>query len=97
MRFTRVHGLILVNVALLGALALVSLSPRAQAQDRRRSNYLLASGFSKNDSAEALWIVDQGNQEVIAVTWDSNRNELVGIGYRDLNADAGVLRRGRSN
>lgn len=97
MRLSRLHGLLLLNVLLLGALAVVAFNPNAEAQDRRRTSYVLASGFMPNATAEAVWVVDQVNQEVIAVSWDSNRKDLNGIGYRDLNADAGTLLRGRSN
>lgn len=92
MRVTRTHGLILLNAALLAALAGVTFGPRAMAQtDRRRSEYTITAGTVKGTDSAAIWIVDETNIDLIAVVWNAQQNQLEGLGYRDLVADGATL------
>jgi hypothetical protein len=91
-----VTGLIILNAALLLALGAVTLAPRASAQARVRASYTMAAGAVNGQTAQVLYIVDESAQELVAVTWDDNRRQLVGMGFRNLAADAGEVGRTRN-
>lgn len=87
--------LILVNALLLAALGATRWSPAAAAQSRARGSYMMVAGSVEGGDPEIVWLLDQTNEELVAVVWNSERGELVGLGYRDLGVDAVTLRRGR--
>jgi len=92
MKLTRTQGLVLLNAALLAGLAAVSLGPRAFAQsDRRRAQYVITAGTVKGTETAAIWIIDETNQDLIALAWNNQQGQLDGLGYRDLVADASSL------
>ncbi|MEM9064852.1 MAG: hypothetical protein AAGB51_05120 [Planctomycetota bacterium] len=97
------RSLLGLNALLACVLALLWLappggSPRAVAQtsdeERARGRYTLVGGRLPAGNADAVWILDSVNQEIIGVRWDSSRGRLDGLGYRNLNDDLGV-REGR--
>lgn len=86
------EGLVLLNATLLAALAGVVLGPKALAQnDRRRAEYLITAGSVKGSEGAAIWIVDQTNQDLIALAWNVQQSQLDGLGYRDLAADGATI------
>ena len=89
----------LLNSALLGALALVSLSPNAPAiadgQSAARGEYVAISGSIAGTKTPVIWVVNQASQELVAFQYEEQRNQLVGIGYRNLNNDAQTIERSR--
>ncbi|MFO0827755.1 MAG: hypothetical protein U0572_06345 [Phycisphaerales bacterium] len=91
-----VTGLIILNAALLVALGAVTLAPRANAQARVRSTYTMVAGAVNGQTPAAVYIVDESGQELVGVTWDDNRRQLVGMGFRNLAADAGEIGRTRN-
>lgn len=88
------RGLVGVNILLLGVLAAVSLSPtlhaqgRREAQSRARGEYTMVSGRIVGGNANAVYVVDGANQDMIVVRWNPSTRSLDGIGYRDLTADS---------
>jgi hypothetical protein len=40
--------------------------------------------------------VDEANQELVGLLWDANARQLVGMGFKDLTADANSLRQVRN-
>ena len=96
---TKLGSLILLNSALLGALALVSLSPNAPAvadgQSAARGEYVAISGSIAGTKTPVIWVVNQASQELVAFQYEEQRNQLVGIGYRNLNNDAKTIERSR--
>ena len=88
--------LIVLNALLLAALAAVSWSPTAKAQNRARGSYLMVPGQVQGGEPEVVWVLDEVNEELIAVVWNRDRKDLVGVGYRNLGVDAVTLRRGRN-
>ena len=92
-------SLVLLNTALLGALALVSLSPNAPAvadgQSAARGEYVAISGSIAGTKTPVIWVVNQASQELVAFQYEEQRNQLVGIGYRNLNNDAQTIERSR--
>ena len=96
---TKIGGLVLLNSALLGALALVSLSPNAPAiadgQSAARGEYVAISGSIAGTKTPVIWVVNQASQELVAFQYEEQRNQLVGIGYRNLNNDAQTIERSR--
>lgn len=80
--------LIALNAGLLVVLGIVSIA-QAQPGARARGNYAMVGGeYLGGGGANAVYILDAANQELIAVKWDESRKVLDGIGYRDLNKDA---------
>jgi hypothetical protein len=88
--------LVAMNLGLLGLLAAVtwSSSAAAQAEARARGRYLAVSGGVPGTDADVVWIVDTVNQEMVALTWDSDRKQIIGVGYRDLALDTAAALRG---
>ena len=91
----RVLPLVIVNAALLGVLAFVEFGPVATAQPamvdpsaRPRGQYTLVGGAVQTGNANAVWVVDSANQEMVVLQWEDGRNLLKGVGYRDLEEDA---------
>lgn len=96
----RVFPLVIVNVVLVGVLAFVEFGPVALAQPamadptaRPRGQYTLVGGRVQTGNANAVWVIDSANQEMVVLQWEDGRNLIKGIGYRDLDDDA----QGRSN
>ena len=89
-----VFSLVIANAALLGLLAFVEFGPVATAQPARgdaprpRGQYTLVGGNVQTGSANAVWVVDSANQEMVVLQWEDGRNILQGVGYRNLNDDA---------
>ena len=92
MRKRQFRALIALNAVLLAALAVVSLSPAAEAQrgNRARGQYTLVAGMVQGAEVEAVYVVDASNQEMVALYWDRNRNGFGPLGYRSLAEDAAI-------
>lgn len=84
------RGLIALNLVLLAVLAVVTWMPRASAQGRARANFTMVAGGAPGTQADVIWIVDSVNQQLIALSWEPNERELIGIGGRSLLRDATV-------
>ncbi|MBS0197549.1 MAG: hypothetical protein JSR77_12405 [Planctomycetes bacterium] len=97
------RALVLLNLGLLCALTWLALSHSARAQNaapkaentgRPRGDYTMVSGRVSAGGSDAIYILDTNNQELVALRWDTAKQSLAGIGFRDLNAD-GKLAPGR--
>lgn len=100
MKRDELRGLIFLNAALLGVLALVAIGPSVVAQGgqpdaRARGEYTAVSGRVLGSTTNAVYILDSTNQEIVALRWNRNRNQFEGIGYRSLVQDAQVQQRAR--
>lgn len=78
--------LIAVNAALLGALTLATAgvhnpAANAQSSDRARGAYTMISAEAQGQPADALFVVDSANQDMIVLRWNTSRNKLEGVGY----------------
>jgi hypothetical protein len=90
------RSLVVLNAALLAGLVLVMWSQTAGAQNsaerpangRNRGEYTMISGKTNAGGADAIYVLDAANQEVIALRWDVAKQSLTGIGYRNLIADS---------
>lgn len=87
-RRTAVHGLVALNALLLGALAFVTLSPDAGAQVRRNGLYTIVGGTANGTVAGVAYIIDEINQEMVAISWNEGSRSLSGLGYANLGTDA---------
>lgn len=90
-------ALITLNVAALGFLAWVELSPDSFAQTRARGTYVATSIRQKGSDADLVWILNETTQELVAIRWDDAKRVVEGFGYRNLGTDAADLSRPRSN
>lgn len=86
------RNLLILNGALLGALALVTLAPSAGAERgqpaRARGDYSMVAGRVVGGNAAGIYILDTVNQEMIAVRWNQANKAIEGVGFRDLTRDA---------
>jgi hypothetical protein len=91
-RFRRRRGLIVLNAVLLTVLGALTWSPLASGQNqgagRARGDYTMVAGKTIAGGPAAVYIVDSANQEVVALRWDQSKQEMVGLGYRNLQTDA---------
>jgi hypothetical protein len=83
-----IRGLLALNAALLAVLAAVTFGSSADAQFRARGNYTMVAGNVKGSNTAAIFVVDTTNQELVAARYDRTNLQLVGVGYRNLAADA---------
>src|SRR5262245_39289310 len=93
MKPTQRRGLLIVNGVLLAALAAVTLAPTSHGQgatQRARGEYTMLSGRIIGGNSHAVFVLDAGNLEMIAVRWNETIKGLDPIGYRNLQADAQV-------
>ena len=91
MRSRQMRALVALNACLLVALALVSVAPRATAQAgvrRPPGTYTIIGGEPPGGNANAVYVLDSSNRELVVVRWNNSTNTLEGVGYRDLSADA---------
>lgn len=91
----RARALLAVNGALVIVLAGMALVAPAGAQPgtpptpaRARGDYTLVSGKTTTGNANAIYILDAINQEMVGVRWDAARKSFVTVGYRNLDADS---------
>lgn len=88
-------ALVALNAGLLLVLGAVALGPDARAQaspdERLRGDYVVVGGDIPFGNANAIYILDTANQEMVAIRWNPGAGaagRLEPIGYRDLRADA---------
>ena len=82
--------LIVVNLVLLAALAISVFSPApAQAQALGGgSQFMMIAGSSTEGRSQAVvYIVDIRTGRMIAITFNSNNNELELLGFRNISED----------
>lgn len=87
-RRTALHGLVVLNALLLGALAFVTFNPKADAQSRRNGLYTVVSGTVNGQPAGVAYVIDEVNQEMVAISWNDANKILTGLGYANFSADA---------
>ena len=99
MNKTSIASLVLLNIVLLGALVFVTFGGDGQAHavnaSSARGQYVAVSGTIAGSKTPIIWIVDQASQEVVAVQFDAQSDQLVGFGYRNMNNDAITVEKSR--
>lgn len=86
-------ALVVLNLVLLSVLALITLSPPADAQlsspdaPRARGEYTLVGGETQSGNTNAIYVLDTANRELVALRWNASTSTLEGIGYRNLAQD----------
>lgn len=90
-------ALVSLNALLLAALAWVEWSPRAQAQSmsRTRASYAMTGGTLMGVSQGVVYIVNETDQELIALMWNERTKQFQGLGYRNIAADLSSVQRVR--
>lgn len=81
-------GLLALNGLLLGLLAAISFSPGASAQAAPRGKYTMVAGGAKGSASDVVYIADVVHRELIALGYEPNQRQLIGVGYRNLAADS---------
>ena len=82
-------ALITLNIVLLAALVLVSLTPQtATAQLRRPGEYLMIPGESRGRPQEnMIYLLEIGTARMVAITFNSSNNRLQTWGVRVIGDD----------
>lgn len=85
--------IVAVNIVLLVVLVSISIGPGAGAQpssqpSRARGDYTMLSGKTNTGNVNAIYVIDGANQEIVSLRWDTSRQKLLTMGYRNLDADA---------
>ncbi|HNB59452.1 MAG TPA: hypothetical protein PK308_04000 [Phycisphaerales bacterium] len=102
----RTRRLIALNAFLLAGLALVTVAGHVSAQPRNgtpltgvaarsRGDYAVVPGRTQAGNADAVYVLDATNQEILALSWDRNKDRFSIIGYRSLANDARVQQQTR--
>jgi len=82
--------LLIVNagVALCIGAALVAVASAQPGAARPAGQYLMVNAKTQGNSANAVYIVDSVNREMVVVRWNNNQSKFEGLGYRNLAIDA---------
>ncbi len=72
------------------ALAAVAVPARGvQPASRARGQYTMVAGELRGGGeASGIYIIDSINEEIVVLRWNDSRNQLDGLDYRSLEADA---------
>lgn len=92
-RSVSLRGLLALNGALLIVLAAVTFGASVSGQARGRGEYTMVAGGLPGSDANAIYIVDVANQEMIVMVYNNTRRDLDGVAYRNLQADAATVQR----
>lgn len=65
----RTRTLVLLNIVLLSAVALLGWSPTVQAQLGLRSHYLMVSGRGESAQSDRVWMLDSRTAELATMRW----------------------------
>ena len=77
------------NLALMAGVVVVAVAqPNDPANARSRGEYAMVSIKPPSGNGDVIFVVDANNQEMVALRWDAGVRKLLGIGYRNLAADA---------
>lgn len=95
MKLNRTNAkLIALNGILLAGVLAITFWPQSAtgqpAPARIRGEYTMVSSKTIMGNADAIYVLDSANRELVAMRWDQGRRSLVGIGYRNLDADTVV-------
>src|SRR5689334_20615978 len=90
------RGLIALNAVLLAGVAFLAWATTAGAQNgqpaaRARGEYTMVAGKTIAGGSAAVYIVDAGNQELVALKWDQSKQQMVGLGYTNLQRDGRAI------
>ena len=90
MKSTSRNGLIALNTALVAVLGVISIVPVSDAQVPTQGQYIAVSGNLNGLNSGVVYIVDtqRNGGELIASTWENNKNRIVILGKRSITADA---------
>jgi hypothetical protein len=90
-------ALVSLNGVLLAALAWIEWSPGAQAQSmsRTRSSYAMTGGTLMGVSQGVIYVINETDQELVALMWNERTKQFQGLGYRNLAADLSAAQRVR--
>ena len=73
----RTRTLLLANLVLLTAVALIGFSPAVQAQLGLRTHYLMVSGLGPAKQSDRVWVLDTRSGELATMRWLDG-----GLGFR---------------
>jgi len=89
-------SLVALNLVLLAVLAFGSFGPAANAQSSRAGGrYAFVSGVVQNVYPGVVYVIDEANQEIVAVSYNEPDKTFRGVGYRDLKSDIATFQQNR--
>jgi len=88
------RALVVLNVMLLAAIAVVGFAPSpAQAQFGSRANYLMIAGeTTANPQQATIYVIELSSARIASMIFNSNNNQLTVLGARDAGADLKKIR-----
>lgn len=93
---SNLRALVGLNIALLIVLGAVTFGAAVNAQARGRGEYTMVAGGVPGADADAIYITDVANQEMIVMVFNHQTKTLDGVAYRNLAADTASVIRGRT-
>ena len=89
---TSIRGLLLANAALVALLAFVTFGGPAVAQYRAPGMYHGIAATAPGMTSDVIVVVDETNQAMIGLSFDSSTGKFAPAGKRDLAIDSMNLR-----
>lgn len=85
-RLLALNALLALGVVMLSSMQHAGAQPANQ--NRGRGTYTMIASKSNNGHIPLVHVIDATNQEMVTLKWDQSRSQFIGVGYRDLRADA---------
>lgn len=82
------NGVIALNIVLVAILSAVALVPTTEATITAQQRYIALPSTAGGVTTGIVYIMNTSERELVAVSWDHNKNRVVTLGYRNLSTDA---------
>ena len=82
------NGVIALNIALVAILSAVALVPTTEATFTAEQQYIALPSTASGVTTGIVFLMNTTQRELVAISWDHNKNSIVTLGYRNLSADA---------
>ena len=86
----RLRPALIVTNAVLALAVVATLAAQPNVQPRLRGEYTMVAGRTTSNGKDAIYILDATSREMVALRWESSRRSLVGVGYRNIDADTAL-------
>ena len=82
------NGVIALNIVLVAILSAVALVPTTEATFTAQQRYIALPSTASGVTTGIVYIMNTSERELVAISWDHNKNRVVTLGYRNLLTDA---------
>jgi hypothetical protein len=88
MKKTSRNGVIALNIVLVAILTVISLVPESEATFTAEQRYIALPSTASGVTTGIVYLMNTAQRELVAISWDHNKNSIVTLGYRNLSSDA---------